>query len=161
MEVYLRPLQISDVDILLEWENNPENWEVSDTKEVFTKKQIEDFVNSSHDIYINKQYRFMICLEQTNKPFGCIDLFEFDEHQKRVGVGILIGNEKERKKGYANQALHLLIDYCKKELRVSCVFCHIFKENTNSIRLFEKCGFRFIEERELFGKPVNYYELKL
>ncbi|MCB0409515.1 MAG: GNAT family N-acetyltransferase [Flavobacteriales bacterium] len=161
MKVYLRPPHTSDVDILFEWENNPDNWEVSDTKDAFIKKQIEDFVQSTHDIYINQQYRFMICLEQTDEAIGCIDLFEFNEQQKRVGVGILIGNEKERKKGFARQSLQLLVDYCKNQLKVRCVFCHIFKENTNSIRLFEKCGFRFIEERELFGKPVNYYELKL
>ncbi len=161
MKVFLRPLQNSDVNVLLDWENNPDNWDVSDTKEAFTKKQMEDFVQSTHDIYINQQYRFMICLEQTDETIGCIDLFEFDEQQKRVGVGILIGNEKERKKGYAMQALQLLVDYCKTQLKVKYVFCHIFKENTNSIRLFEKCGFQSIEERVFYGKPVNYYELSL
>ena len=88
-------------------------------------------------------------------------MFEFDEQQSRVGVGVLIGDLAQRNKGYATQSLKLLMDYCRHTLKVKCVFCHIFKENTSSIRLFEKSGFQFVEERELFEKSVNYYELSL
>lgn len=159
--IFLRPVQPSDADLLLEWENNPENWGVSNTKEPFTKQQIVDFVNSAHDIYINKQYRFMICLNQSETPVGCIDLFDFDEENKRVGVGVLVADKKHRNQGIATQSIQLIIDYCRNKLAIVYLFCHVFKENKNSIRLFEKCGFQFIEERKLFGKPVNYYELKL
>jgi RimJ/RimL family protein N-acetyltransferase len=38
---------------------------------------------------------------------------------------------------------------------------NFFKNNKTSIRLFENCGFKFIEERMLDGKKVNYFELKI
>jgi diamine N-acetyltransferase len=157
--IFLRAIQPSDVDFILALENNPENWEVSGTTTPFTREEITSFVNAEHDIYKNKQYRFIICLSANNQSIGTIDLFEFDEQLKQVGIGILIGEKEDRNKGYASEALKLVINYCATELKIVQLFCNIFKENKNSIRLFEKNGFQFIEERALFGKPVNYYEL--
>lgn len=159
--IYLREPQTSDVELILRWENNPENWDVSGTITPFTIEEITSFVNAEHDIYKNNQYRFIICLSTNNQPIGTIDLFEFDEQLKQVGIGILIAEKKNRNKGFASEALKLVTNYCITKLNTVQLFCNIFKENKNSIRLFEKNGFQFIEERALFGKPVNYYELKL
>lgn len=158
--IYLRNVLPTDAPIIFAWENNPENWEVSNTERCFTLNEIEEFVNQPQDIYLNQQLRFIICKNNNNKPIGCIDLFDYEEG-KSVGVGILIADKKFRNKGYATQALKLLIDYCRNELKVANIFCNIFKTNTPSIRLFEYCGFKFIEERILEGTDVNYYELEI
>jgi len=156
--VSLREIQSADVDELLKWENNPDNWQISDTVAPFSRKQIEDFVNQPQSLSDNKQQRFMVCLN--NKAIGCIDLFEYDFAASKAGVGILIAEEIERNKGYASKALNLLINKCRNELNIVYLFCNIYKDNKASIRLFEKCGFQFVDERKLDGKPVNYYELK-
>lgn len=158
--IYLRNILASDVLNIFEWENNPENWEVSNTEKQFSLQEIEEFVNQPQDINLNHQLRFIICINETNTPIGCIDLFEY-ELEKSVGVGILIADKAYRNKGYATEALKLLIDYCRNELRVAHIFCNIFTNNKPSIRLFESCGFTFVEERILDENEVNYYELKL
>jgi diamine N-acetyltransferase len=158
--IFLRKLQVSDVDFIYEWENNPANWEVSNTQQPFSKQEIIEFVQSEQNIILNKQLRFIICLNQNEEPIGCIDLFEFDEKKRQVGIGILIADNQHKNKGYGTEALKVLINYCRNELEIVHLFCNIFKENTTSIRLFEKCGFKFIEERFLDGNKVNYYELK-
>lgn len=158
--IFLRKLQNSDVDFIYDWENNPVNWEVSNTHQSFTKEEIVEFVAAERNIFLNKQLRFIICLNQNEQPIGCIDLFEFDDINKQVGIGILIADHQYRNKGYATEALRLLVIYCRNELKIVRVFCNIFKENTTSIRLFEKCGFQYIEERILDGNKVNYYELE-
>ena len=157
--IYLRNVLASDVLNIFEWENNPENWEVSNTEKQFLLQEIEEFVNQPQDINLNHQLRFIICINETNTPIGCIDLFEY-ELEKSVGVGILIADKAYRNKGYATEALKLLIDYCRNELRVEHIFCNIFINNKPSIRLFESCGFTFVEERILDENEVNYYELK-
>jgi len=159
--IFLRKLQATDVDVMLEWENNTENWKVSGTTKPFTKEDIETFVNGEQNLALNEQIRYVICLQDSKKPIGAIDLFEFAGHQKTVGIGILIGDKSYRNKGYASEALHLIVDYCRNELSLVNLFCNIQKDNTTSIRLFEKCGFKFIEERVLFANNVNYYELNL
>ena len=159
--IFLRKLESTDVDLILDWENNIENWEVSGTVKPFTKEEIEQFVNGNHDIFENKQIRYVICLVANNKAIGTVDLFEFDPQNKTVGVGVLIAETENRRTGYASDSLNLICDYCSNELNVVTIFCNILKDNIASIRLFEKNGFQFVEERILFKKPINYYELKL
>jgi diamine N-acetyltransferase len=156
--VSLREMQLTDVDTLLKWENNPDNWQISDTVAPFSRKQIEDFVNQQQSLKDNSQQRFMVCLD--DKPIGCIDLFEYNAAESKAGVGVLIAEKINRNKGYASKALSILIDKCRNELNVVHLFCNIYNENKASIRLFEKCGFQFVDERKLEGKSVNYYELK-
>ncbi len=158
--IILRKLQPTDVDFIYDWENNPANWEVSNTHEPFSKEDIIAFVKAEQNINVTNQLRFVICLAQNELPVGCIDLFEFNQHKKQVGMGVLIAESQYRNKGYATEALKLLITYCENELNIVHVFCNILKENTSSIRLFENCGFQFIEERILDQNKVNYYELK-
>lgn len=156
--ISLREMKPADAELLLEWENNPENWEISETSQPFTKEQIEAFVNQPQSLKENKQQRFIICL--ADSPIGCIDLFEYDDDKKKAGIGVLIAEKINRNKGYASQALNLLKDRCRNELNIVYLFCNITSENTASIRLFEKCGFQFVEEQQLDGQSVNYYELK-
>lgn len=159
--IFLRELQATDVDFIYKWENDTENWKVSGTTKPFTKDEIEIFVNTQQDLTLNEQIRYVICLQDSETPIGTIDLFEFDALQKTIGIGILIGEKSYRNKGFASEALNLIIDYCRNELSLVNVFCNIQINNTTSIRLFEKCDFQFIEERVLFDDKVNYYELKL
>jgi diamine N-acetyltransferase len=159
--IFLRKLESTDVDFIFEYENNKENWEVSGTSKPFTKEEITTFVNAAHDIYLNEQIRYVICLATNKQPIGTVDLFEFDALNKTVGVGILIADQANRQKGFASEALQLITDYCRNELNVVHLFCNIQKDNVASIRLFEKNGFELVEERVLLEKPVNYYELKL
>jgi len=152
-------MQANDVAILLKWENDPANWEVSDTKAPFAKAEITNFVSQKQDIYLHQQLRLMVCLNNGEQAIGCVDLFEFDEYLKAVGVGILIATE--RGKGYGKEALNLLATYVKKELKLNQLFCNIDPINKISISLFESCGYSFTEKKVVFNKEVNHYQLVL
>jgi len=159
--IFLRKLESTDVDFILKWENNIENWSVSGTSVPFTIEEITGFVNDEQDLIKNEQIRYVICLTENDKPIGTVDLFEFDIQNKTVGVGVLIADNSHRQKGYASEVLNVISDYCRNELNVVTIFCNIYKDNKSSIRLFEKCGFHFVDERILFDKPVNYYNKTL
>ena len=58
--VSLRATEPADVDSIYEWENDPENWLVSDTVAPYSRHQILQFINQSNDIYMSHQCRFMI-----------------------------------------------------------------------------------------------------
>ena len=62
--LFLRALEPSDVEVLYRWENDPAVWEVSHTLVPFSKKTLSDFVHSEQDIYLARQARFMICLQE-------------------------------------------------------------------------------------------------
>jgi diamine N-acetyltransferase len=73
-KIYLRALEPSDADMILRWENNPDNWSVSNTLVPFSRKLIEDYVSSAQDIYSVKQVRFIICLVECDREVGAIYL---------------------------------------------------------------------------------------
>ena len=140
-QIYLRTLEPADADIILKWENNSDNWRVSNTLVPFSRKLIEDYVNSAQDIYSIKQLRFIICLVENDKEIGAIDLFDFDPYHHKVGLGILIAELEDRRNGYAKEAVLLIKEYCFNHLNLHQVYCNILSKNKASIDLFEKSGF--------------------
>jgi len=54
---------------------------------------------------------------------GTIDIFEFDPFHKRAGIGILIGNESYRRKGYASMVSDLSdkIQFQNSSTRINCI----------------------------------------
>ena len=138
--IYLRALEPADIEILYTWENNPAIWKVSNTLAPFSKFVLEQYlVNAHEDIYTSKQIRLLICTTD-HTPIGTIELFDFDAHNHRVGIGIMIAESMENK-GYATQALQLLCEYCFEVLLVKQVYCNISVSNEKSLHLFKKLGF--------------------
>ena len=141
----LRALEPRDLDLLYKWENNPEVWPVSGTLAPFSRFVIEQYLTISHqDIYTSKELRLMIDLKsggENSRSIGCIDIFDFDPKNKRAGIGILIGDENERRKGYAAEAIEIVIDYCFTTLDLHQVYCSVVADNQDSLALFRKLNF--------------------
>lgn len=143
-KIKLRTIKPSDIDLLHKWENDRSIWSVSNTITPFSRKEIEEYITSIRDIYADKQLRLMICLASNDKSIGCIDLFDFDNNNLRAGVGILIAEPSQRQKGYASEALELLIKYCFTILNLHQLYCNIPADNEASLKLFKKHGFQEI-----------------
>jgi len=149
--INLRALEPSDVDLLYGWENNSNIWSVSNTLVPFSRFVLEKYIADSHlDIFQARQLRLMIDLVGAghNETIGAIDLYDFDPMNKRAGIGILISDEKYRNKGYATEALGLLINYSFDILQLHQIFCYIDCDNKISINLFEKFRFKITGEKK-------------
>jgi diamine N-acetyltransferase len=141
--VSLRMAEPADIDFIHRMENDPGIWHFGSTLIPYSRYQVEQYVlNTNHDIYTEKQLRLLIVSgnETQHNIVGAIDLFEFDPLHRRAGVGILIVPE-EREKGYAEEALILIIEYSFTVLQLHQLFCTISADNLPSILLFEKAGF--------------------
>ncbi|MGD1846828.1 MAG: GNAT family N-acetyltransferase [Salibacteraceae bacterium] len=139
--IHLRAVEPADVDALYQWENNPENWKVSNTLIPFSRHLLEQYVHSEHDLMLQKQLRLMIISNENGAPVGCLDLFDFDALHLRAGLGIIIAEVDNRRKGLATEALHLIIRYGKEVIQLQQLYCSILSGNASSIALFEKAGF--------------------
>ncbi|WP_456378838.1 GNAT family N-acetyltransferase [Lutibacter sp.] len=138
--IVLRALEPEDIDFLFSTENDMSFWEISGTQTPYSKYILQKYIRNSHqDIYEAKQYRFVICTTK-NKPVGMIDLFDFNPQHKRVGVGILI-KPNYQTKGYALEALEMIINYAFTYLNIHQIFTNITSNNLKSISLFEKLNF--------------------
>ena len=153
-QIYLRALEPNDVNILYKWENETSVWHLSNTVSPFSKYVLEQYVQNSHlDIYTTKQLRLIIC-DKTEKTIGCIDLFDFDPKNLRAGIGILIAEEPEKQKGYATEALKLLVTYCFNVLNLHQLYCNINTDNTISLSLFQKQGFVVTGTKKQWNKST-------
>jgi len=161
--VTLRALEPEDVDVLYDWENDFENWNVSSTLKPFSKNLLKSYIeNEEYDIFQSKQLRFIITLNQNKKiSVGTIDLFDYNPYNSRVGIGILIAKEF-RKKGFASDALNVLINYSFNFLNIHQIYCHISEKNVESIKLFKNVGFEEVGIlRDWIFNGSNFENVKL
>lgn len=141
-KVTLRALEPEDIDFLARIENDMSLWEVSHTQAPFSKFVLKEYLKNSHlDLYEAKQLRLMIQENKHQNPVGMIDLFDFNPQHKRAGIGIVL-DENETQKGYASEALKLLIDYAFKTLNLHQLYASMTFDNTKSIALFKKLNFQ-------------------
>ena len=99
--IYLRPVEPEDASLLVIWENNPENWRVSGTEAPFSYHAIREYINSIQSFRESKELRLMICMKDSNRPIGTLDLFDANFKHGRAHIGILIADESERGNGFA------------------------------------------------------------
>jgi diamine N-acetyltransferase len=152
-KIQLRALEPGDLDFLYVLENNTDFWEYGNTQTPLSKFVLKQYLdNALRDIYDVKQLRLAIVLP-SGETVGLIDFYDFDPKNKRVGVGLVISEEKHRGKGYALEALNLLCNYAFTQLDVHQVFAAIGEDNTKSMTLFEKAGFK----KSGVKKDWNYF----
>ena len=154
-ELTLRALEPEDIDILYQWENNMDIWEVSNTLTPFSKYQLKKYIEQAQlDVFQTKQLRLIIELESGNTIVGLIDLFDFDPFHQRGGVGIII-HKDFRQKGYAKEALSLFAEYCFNNLGLHQLYANISITNKASIALFEKVGFSLSGTKKQWRKTKD------
>ncbi len=140
--LYLRATEPTDLDILFEWENNPEWWSVTETRQPFSRFILKQYLDSAHlDIYTNKQIRLVIVEKSTELPIGFVDLYDFEPQHHRAGVGILIAPKHKQNLGFATQTLEIVCNYAFEMIEMQQLYAYIDTENAASLQLFSKCGF--------------------
>jgi diamine N-acetyltransferase len=160
--ISLRAPEPEDLDLLYIWENEPSIWKVSGTLTPFSRFILKQYLeHAGKDIYEVKQLRLMIQLKNNHRPVGAVDLFEFDPHHRRVGIGILIAEPSDRRQGYAREALETMISYCFEVLHLHQVFCNISAENSASIKLFKEAGFKECGRKKDWLFDGNSYQDEL
>jgi diamine N-acetyltransferase len=140
----LRALEPADVDLLYKWENDTSVWHLSSTLAPFSRFALEQYVlNAGDDIFASKQLRLMIDLLKAEPPetIGCIDMFDLDPVNLRAGIGIMILDEY-RGKGYASEALDLIIEYAFERLLLHQLYSNVTHDNKASLELFRKKNFQ-------------------
>ncbi len=98
---------------------------------------------------------YLIFDRETNKPIGDADLRDI-KPDKYAESAIMIAESEYRNKGYATEALSLLLEYGFNNLNLKKVTAPILYFNEPSIALHKKLGFK---EKKRKGKDI-IFELK-
>jgi len=154
--IYLRALEPEDLSFLEQIENDERLWHLSNTQTPFSKQLLKKYLeNSQRDIFDVKQLRLVICQNETHLQFGFVDIYDFSPQHKRAGLGIILDTDF-RGKGYAKEAINMVLNYGFDHLDLHQFFAYVELSNIKSRKLFETCGFQKNGER----KDWNYHHKK-
>lgn len=156
-KVRLRPLEPEDLEFLYKWENDPSVWSVSNTLVPFSRYVLKQYIQESHrDLTEIRQLRLII-EDRDGKAVGAIDLFDYDPIHRRAGIGILIYEPTDRRKGLATDSLLLMCGYGRNTLGLHQLYAGIGSDNPGSLSLFQKAGFQVTgTKKEWLRTPMGW-----
>lgn len=142
----IREIKSGDLDSLLEIYRNSQNMAFipnSDFK--WTKEDLKQKYDRINQDYTNGFGIFAIELKNENEIIGEAGLFNSFQNTKHLELGYII-DSRYWKKGYGTEVCKLLINYGFQELKLKKLSARMFKQNTASRKLSEKCGMRLVRE---------------
>lgn len=138
--LYLSPINPDEVDIYLKWMNEDESLAVN-------FGQYPLMVSSKNDLNWlyeppKNMHRFAIVLLENNALIGSISLHNIDHLNRNAYIGIFIGGEEHRSKGYGAEAIRLILDYGFNTMNLHSINLTVHADNCAGISCYKNVGFR-------------------
>jgi RimJ/RimL family protein N-acetyltransferase len=146
--VYLSPMNPDDAETYVKWFNDFEvtNGLGSSYRMVSLESEREWLKNNSN------QHQFAIVRLEDDLLIGNCGFHGVDQIRQCAEVGLLIGEEENRSKGYGEEVLKLLLDYGFQYLNLNNVMLRVFSFNERAIQCYKKVGFK-----EMGRRRQSYY----
>lgn len=156
-KVYLSPINIDDYEIYTKWMND---FKVTDgigaSARIYSLEREKEHLNNKA---LSKDYTFAIVDLETDELLGNCSLFEIDTIKGIATIGIMIGEEENRGKGYGTDALKALISYAFDYLNLHNLMLVVFSFNEIAINAYKKVGFKeFGRRHEAILLKGKYYD---
>jgi RimJ/RimL family protein N-acetyltransferase len=154
--VTLRPPQESDVEAAYAWDRDPElaAWNGRTPISISLSAARRDYLARWEDPSVKT-----FIMEAEGEPIGMATLYDF--RRGSCELGIKIGPEDLRGRGYASEAVSLLVGYAFDNLGLKAVRGSTLAHNDRMQRVFEKNGFRLVGDGSMISRYDNrrYTEL--
>ena len=150
-KVYLSPMNLEDIEKYVKWMND-----FSTTDGLGSSSKVTTFESEKAWLINNmdkKEQQFAIVLKETDKLIGNCGFCDINHLHQKGEVGLFIGEEENRSKGYGTEALSLLVEYGFNYLNLKNIMLKVFSFNKRAIKSYEKVGFK------VFGKRTEVYYL--
>lgn len=144
--IYLRQMEVSDTEKIVEWRNNPRVRNNFIYQKPFT---IEGHLNWIHtQVEPGHVVQFIICEKATGRGVGSVYFRDIDRVRARAEYGIFIGEDDAVGKGYGTQAAKLALNYAFGELKLKSVFLRLFNDNIGARKSYERAGFELLDNKQ-------------
>jgi RimJ/RimL family protein N-acetyltransferase len=154
--VTLRPPRESDVEVVYSWDRDPElaAWNGRSPISISLSAARRDYLARWEDPSVKT-----FIIEARGEPIGLATLYDFRRDGCELGIKIGPGNLRGR--GYATEAVTLLLNYVFHTLGLAAVRGSTLAHNDRMQRVFEKNGFVRVGEGSLLSRYDNrrYTEL--
>jgi [ribosomal protein S5]-alanine N-acetyltransferase len=133
--------QISEKDIsneYISWLNDKDVNRFLGFNGDYTVNMLENYVEN---LIVNKTYFWTIKIKDTNKHIGNIKIDPIDFNNGFAELGIIIGAKEVWGKGYAKEAINIVLDYCFNNIKIRKINLGVLSENFAAVKLYLKIGF--------------------
>jgi RimJ/RimL family protein N-acetyltransferase len=154
--IYLSPVNIDDADIYLKWMNESVARSFGQYPFVVSSKSdLSWLFEPPPDIQ-----RYAIILLDDNVMIGCISIQNIDHRNRNAFIGIFIGEEEYRNKGYGAEAIKLMLNYGFNTLNLHNIMLSVQADNSEGIACYKKVGFKETgKRREWVFKDGKYIDV--
>lgn len=150
-KVYLSPMNVEDVEIYTKWMNDRRITDnLGNSAFIFNISGEKEWLENHGK---NGDANFAIIDIKSDELIGNCSLMGIDRIQGNATIGIYIGEEEYRSKGYGTDALNLLLDFAFNIQNLHNVDLHVFSFNERAIKCYKKVGFKE------YGRRHNCYRL--
>lgn len=136
-DICLCPLHKKDKDVFLKWHNDSTIRNNIGGLIPFSETEFIEACEMRERINPSNLWFSIYACEQI---VGIVGIHNIKYIQRNAELSILIGTEKNRKKGIATRIIKMMERYVFLDLQMHRLYAKIFSDNTPSIRLVEKCG---------------------
>jgi len=138
--VYLRALEIGDLDRTHKWHNDPELYRTMGIFHYVSRATDEEWLRK-RQAFSTSELNLAICLTSDSQHIGNIYLRNIDWIARNAELRIFIGDQEQRSKGLGQAAIRLLIKHAFQDLGLMRLYLFVLEDNEPAIRAYEKCGF--------------------
>lgn len=155
--LYLSPISMEDAEIYTKWLND---FKVTDG--LCLSSQLNNI--ESEKEWIQKtlekgELSFAIIKKENDTLIGNISFSKVDYKNQKTEVGIFIGEEEDKNKGYGTEALKLLIKYGFEYQNFNNIMLKVFSFNEGAIKCYKKVGFKeFGRRSQTYIINNNWYD---
>ncbi len=138
--LYLRPLDLDDLEQCMRWINDPEILKFLGRRLPMGREQEKEWISSQYKD--DKEIQLAIVLNEADRHIGNCGLFGIDYVDRCGEFGILIGEPDARHHGYGPEATRLVLQYGFRQLGLHRIELQVYAFNERARASYEKVGFR-------------------
>jgi RimJ/RimL family protein N-acetyltransferase len=139
--IYLRPVEMSDLDVLQLYANDPEVRHYLANVFPVTKQTEEEWIKRV-SVKKPEDVLLVVVIKKKHKLLGCMGLHKIDYVSGLASTGSMLGAKEEWNKGYAQEAKMLLLEYAFMTLNLRKVCSAAFIQNKGSVKHNLNCGYQ-------------------
>lgn len=145
-KIYLSPRNIEDAELYVKWMND---FDVTDftgrTSQIMDIEGEKEYLSSASKKTNN--FSFAIVKQENDRLIGSAGLEKIDYINRVATLGIMIGEQENREKGYGTETINLLLDFGFNYLNLNNINLYVMEFNPRAIACYKKCGFKEMGRR--------------
>ncbi|MDO8463429.1 MAG: GNAT family N-acetyltransferase [bacterium] len=140
--LYLRPVEIEDLDRYYRWMNDRAVTRTLLRHTPLPRGAEEAWIRACTMERPSTDFVFAVVLAETREHIGTVGLHEINWIDRTGTTGWFIGEKEHWGKGYATEAVLLMLHYAFTGLNLRKITSQTIASNIASNRVHEKCGYR-------------------